>query len=543
MFTYHPFRKWSEQDVRDSRSEANIPHRFHFPSSPSRLLLVSIVFLFVVLRIPATAVARSEIVAQPELRTVAEWESLFLSRWNAEHVSDFLPRSQSLDSWQYYNLGYAIDANTAMYRATGNTQYLDRALLYVNNVVNNAQISSSLPDSQFQDSYLGWASQRSDTRGLEVPLFESYCWRYVTRMLRVMRETPELYNDPAYRTQYDHLLAFTETNIFEKWHQRGANSYIYRSRTHMAAHWAYIAMDLSQMTTDDTRRAAYLTVFDNINHNLPNYPSSLRQQLEPHPVDPAGYFWSAVWGSHAYPGQDVAHGNGVLAYIVEAHDAGMAWTDADIDAFLATFNVIWPAAGPYAQYVDGSGNGNGWFNDGWIKLARYDADMQQRLESHTVGRNTQLYGNGALNAWLLSNPPSPPPDEPTLLPVQSVAASSDDGNGPQNTLDDDLSTRWSAWGDGEWIQYDLGNVATVSYLDVAFFVGDQRTAAFDVQVSADGSTWTTVLAGATSSGTTNGLQTFDFADAPGRYVRIIGHGNANNLWNSLTEVDIYGFST
>ena len=33
----------------------------------------------------------------------------------------------------------------------------------------------------------------------------------------------------------------------------------------------------------------------------------------------------------------------------------------------------------------------------------------------------------------------------------SVVASADDGNVPGNTIDNDLATRWSALGDGQWI--------------------------------------------------------------------------------------------
>ncbi|AFE07109.1 hypothetical protein COCOR_06764 [Corallococcus coralloides DSM 2259] len=341
--------------------------------------------------------------AAVSLRTVAAWETLFLKRWASEHTSSFLPKSQSLDSWQFYDLAYGVDGNTAMYRATGKTQYMDRALLYVNNMVNHAKVSSSLPRSQFKDSYLGWASARSDTLGQEVPLFESYCWRYVTRMLRTIRETPALYNNSTYKTQYDKLLAFTERNMFEKWLKRGANSYIYRVNTHMASHWAYIAMDLSKMTTDSTKRAQYMTVFNNINRDMPNNTSSLRGQLMNSPVNANAYFWAAEWGSKKRPGQDVAHGNGVMAYIVEAHDAGMEWTDADMRKFVVTLNnVIWPSAKKYGNYVDGTGSGTGWFNDGLVKLGRYNAALQQRLETHTVGQNTQYYGNGALNAKLLS---------------------------------------------------------------------------------------------------------------------------------------------
>ena len=338
------------------------------------------------------------------LRTVAGWETLFLKRWNTEHTGSFLPKSRSLDSWQFYDLAYGIDGNTAMYRATGKTQYMDRALLYVNNMVGNAKSSASLPRSQFKDGYMGWASARSDTLGQEVPLFESYCWRYVTRMLRVIKETPALYGNATYRAQYDRLLAFTERNMVEKWNKRSANSYIYRVNTHMASHWAYIAMDLSRMTTDATKKATYLTVFNNINRDLPTNSSSLRGQFITSAVNPSAYFWSATWGSKARPGQDVAHGNGVMAYLTEAHDAGMEWTDADMRKFVVTLNnVIWPSAGRYANYVDGSGSGTGWFNDGLMKLGRYNIALQRRLETHSVGQNTQFYGNAALNVKLLDS--------------------------------------------------------------------------------------------------------------------------------------------
>jgi hypothetical protein len=133
-----------------------------------------------------------------------------------------------------------------------------------------------------------------------------------------------------------------------------------------------------------------------------------------------------------------------------------------------------------------------------------------------------------------------PPSVASQLSVASVSASSDDGNGPANTLDGNLGTRWSAQGDGQWIQYDLGAVATVNRLQIAFYLGNQRTQAFDIQVSTDGSTWATVFSGH-SSGTTTGLQSFDFGNVSARYVRIVGHGNSQNDWNSLTEVAIWGW--
>jgi len=49
----------------------------------------------------------------------------------------------------------------------------------------------------------------------------------------------------------------------------------------------------------------------------------------------------------------------------------------------------------------------------------------------------------------------------------------------------------------------------------------------------------TVYAGQ-SSGTTVELEEYDFADVAGRYVRIVGHGNSESDWNSITEVEIHG---
>lgn len=344
----------------------------------------------------------------PGLKSVAEWEKLFLAIWNFEHTTSYLLKSVSRDSWQIYNLAYAIDGNTAMYRATGKLQYLDRALLYVDNLITTAGDSRSFPESQFKDSYKGWISQHAETRGEEVALNESYCWRYVTRLLRVIRETPELYRNEHYRLQYDRMLEFSEKNIFEKWFERGPTSYLYRSNTHMAAHWASIALNLSLMTTDSTRKVRYLEVFTNINRSMPNYSSALRDQLDPSPVNAEALFWSAEWGDHDRPGQDVAHGNGVVAYIVEAHEAGMEWTDDDVRALVVTLDsVIWPSDERYAEFVDGSGRGNGWFNDGFMKLGRYSVNLQRRLEKHSVGSNTQFFGNAALNVRLLSKAPSP----------------------------------------------------------------------------------------------------------------------------------------
>jgi hypothetical protein len=125
------------------------------------------------------------------------------------------------------------------------------------------------------------------------------------------------------------------------------------------------------------------------------------------------------------------------------------------------------------------------------------------------------------------------------LSVASVTASANDGNVPANTLDGSLATRWSADGDGQWVRFDLGSRLAITSVRIAWYQGDQRTSRFDVQTSDTGSSWSTLYSGL-SSGKTTALESYDVTDWLGRYVRIVGHGNSYNTWNSITEVQIYG---
>ncbi len=135
-----------------------------------------------------------------------------------------------------------------------------------------------------------------------------------------------------------------------------------------------------------------------------------------------------------------------------------------------------------------------------------------------------------------------PAAEITPSPSGVRVSSAQTGNPGTNTVDGNFSTRWSADGDGQWIEYDLGGTQTVQYVRFAFYAGNTRQARFDVQVSS-GSTWATVWSGS-SSGTSTGLETFDFADqANVQRVRLLGHGNTVNTWNSVLETRVAVGST
>jgi uncharacterized protein (DUF362 family) len=119
----------------------------------------------------------------------------------------------------------------------------------------------------------------------------------------------------------------------------------------------------------------------------------------------------------------------------------------------------------------------------------------------------------------------------------AVSASTQDANVPGNTVDGLLSTRWSGAGDGAWIQYDLGTVRTVAFVEVAVYNGTSRQNIFDLQAST-GTGWTAVFSGR-SSGTTTQEEIYDFTDVAARYVRYLGHVSTANNFNSVTEVRIF----
>ena len=141
-----------------------------------------------------------------------------------------------------------------------------------------------------------------------------------------------------------------------------------------------------------------------------------------------------------------------------------------------------------------------------------------------------------------TNPDEPIVDQPKLLEmllVQHVRASSHDGNVPENTLDDDSSTRWSADGVGAWIEFDFARSNILHRVDIAWYRGDIRQASFKIDVSSDAENWQQVFSGE-SGGSSLLLEPYDIVVSPARFVRVTGLGNNQNTWNSITSVRLFG---
>lgn len=366
-----------------------------------RILLLAAVALVLVTSCadPGTSASAQPSPPTPRipLMSVSSWQARF-DEDTTDNTTD-RDLSRSPDSFSFYQLSYSIDALASMYEATGQRRYADRALDDVENMIASARPSRDLG---IDDPYLGWVSNQNGSTGEQVPLYESYAWRYVTRLLRVVRDGG-LDRDAAVRARTDRILAFTERNIFDKWYSRGPAETIYRSRTHMSTHWASIALDLDRLTPDPARRPRYQQVVSDIDDHLPNYPGSLRAQMRPSPQEPSAWIWSDVWGDTSGV-QDVSHGNAVMSYVVESRDVGGSWSAEELRRFQRTLSAFVLGRGDrYPANVDGSGKGNGWIADGFVKLGRYDPALQAALQDYGV-QNSQFYASMAVNARRLGAP-------------------------------------------------------------------------------------------------------------------------------------------
>ncbi|MCX5213335.1 beta-N-acetylglucosaminidase domain-containing protein [Kitasatospora sp. NBC_00240] len=104
-------------------------------------------------------------------------------------------------------------------------------------------------------------------------------------------------------------------------------------------------------------------------------------------------------------------------------------------------------------------------------------------------------------------------------------------------VDGDSSTRWtSAYADPQWLRIDLGTVRQVTGVRLNWEAA--YATAYQVQVSTDGTTWTTLWS--TTAGT-GGVVDLTGLNGSGRYVRLSFTKRVNNAWGySLWDVNVYG---
>lgn len=134
------------------------------------------------------------------------------------------------------------------------------------------------------------------------------------------------------------------------------------------------------------------------------------------------------------------------------------------------------------------------------------------------------------------------PEGAKFLDIHSVNASHipQPENTPENVTDGNFKTRWSADASGAYIELDLGQAKDISGVAIAFMDGSLRFSKYEILVSEDNFNYTRIFNGKSTGQT----EEYEYLNAPvrARYVRLIGFGNTENEWNSVTEFRPYTIS-
>ncbi len=109
-----------------------------------------------------------------------------------------------------------------------------------------------------------------------------------------------------------------------------------------------------------------------------------------------------------------------------------------------------------------------------------------------------------------------------------------------NAVDGNSGTRWSsAFSDPQWIYVDLGFDYNISEVKLNWENAAGKD--YQIQVSNDANTWTTVVS--VTGNTTSGAHDYTGLSGTGRYVRILGTARDTQWGYSLFDFNVYGTGT
>jgi beta-glucosidase len=241
-------------------------------------------------------------------------------------------------------------------------------------------------------------------------------------------------------------------------------------------------------------------------------------------------------------------------------DAGTRWSSAfadpqwiqvDLGSTATVSQVVlqWEAAYATAFRIQTSADGVSWTN---IYSTTAGTGGTQTLNVSGSGRYVRMTGTARATGYGYSlwefqvfgttsgGPTTTPPTGncgTTNVALLGTATASSAENGNDDAfaaIDDNTTTRWSsAVGDPQWIQVDLGGTLAICQVKLQWEAA--YATAFQIQISADGTSWTNLYSTTTGTG---GTQTLGVSGS-GRYVRMYGTARATGYGYSLWEFGIF----
>ncbi len=218
------------------------------------------------------------------------------------------------------------------------------------------------------------------------------------------------------------------------------------------------------------------------------------------------------------------------AYKIQTSTNGSDWTtvktvtDQNGGEDVVTFDST------SARYVrlQGTERGTGYGYSLWeMEVYNTKATSSGNTDSGSTGGNT---GSGSTT----ENDASVSGTNVALNKTATASTQEGDGMAAKYAIDGDMGSRWaSEWADGQWLQVDLGNTYAINKVIINWEGAYGK--AYDIQVSTNGSDWTTVKS---VTGQDGGEDTITFTAANARYVRINGVERGTGYGYSIWELQV-----
>src|ERR1700733_9420164 len=247
--------------------------------------------------------------------------------------------------------------------------------------------------------------------------------------------------------------------------------------------------------------------------------------------------------SAAYPASDAVDGNTGTRWSSAFSDPQWLQVDLGATASITSVTLQWEAAYATAFQIQTSPDGTNWTT---IYSTTTGTGGTQTLNVTGTGRYVRMYGTARATQYGYSlwefqvygtagGTGSSCSTTDAALNQPATASSLENASFPASAaVDGNTSTRWSsAFSDPQWLQVDLGSSQTICEVTLDWEAA--YATAFQIQVSPDGTNWTTVYSTTTGTG---GTQTLSVSGT-GRYVRMYGTARTTPYGYSLWEFGVY----
>jgi F5/8 type C domain-containing protein/glycosyl hydrolase family 16 len=253
--------------------------------------------------------------------------------------------------------------------------------------------------------------------------------------------------------------------------------------------------------------------------------------------------------SAAFPASAAVDGNLGTRWSSTFSDPQTLQVDLGSSVPLTRVVLTWEAAYAQAFTIQVSANGTSWTT---VHTTANGTGGVQNLTVSGTGRYVRLNATQRATQWGVSlwelqvyGDSGGTGGSGLLSYGKPAVASSSQNDGscfectPARAFDHDPASRWATsattgWVDPGWIYVDLGATATVQQVVLQW--DPAYATAYQIQVSANASTWTTIYS--TTSG--HGLKETLNVSGTGRYVRMYGTARSGPYGYSLWEFGVYG---